>query len=478
MVTAALAVSLCGQSKDAQKPAPAGEDLLITTPDGSRFLLRPDTVHFAAPVVHWVTLVPTGPEEDPVGAEGLARAIVRASLDGSGDTGSLDADREIEALETLDALERRGISNRRAEQRATEAERSAARAVAASLGIPDAWRRALARAGASDVELREIDGASLIHVALPTDALTDVALLVRERRERPLLRGLREQFEQVRAELLASAATATGKMAREILGLTFPGAADARPILAEPRVVTRAEAVAEFMAIHCPSRGLHVLTGGFDREQVASVLRAVFAQSQIGPTADPPAPVPSESRGQRSVLPGVGDDGVSIAWPMPDADPAMVVAAAEWLAGGHDSHLASALRGAGFGDVQVSYKVDMPARARPGLLVVQVVAARPNPKNPDLESTLATILDHAAERGPAGPEVTRVELRLRVMALSWLRAPRESSFALAELVGLRNRRLDTLDADPPRPSAADLIAVLEKLRAQSQRTLVVAQEGR
>ncbi len=320
--------TLGAQTPGAQTPPPAqtqGSEparssapfQLFDAPDGSRFILAPDPVWFRPPIVHWVTLVPTDLADDPNGAEGLGRAIVRASLDGSAATGSLDPGRESDALDALDALERKALASGARSGTASEAELRVARATASALGLPDPWRRELARAGAADLELRELDGASLIHVAVPTDGLREVALLIRERRENPLLRDLRHHFEAVRDELRTASDSASGRMQRDILGSAFPGAATARPIAATSRIWSRAEALAVFAAIHHPSRSLHVLSGSFEPSRVLDLLRTAFANSALPPVAPPPPPSPAEAQARRSELPGGPDQAVAIAWPAP-----------------------------------------------------------------------------------------------------------------------------------------------------------------
>lgn len=480
LAAACVAAAATLFAQDPPKPAPPVREqpfLDWRAPDGSRFVLIPDRAGYRAPVVHWVTLVPTDPADEPSGAEGLARAIVRASLDGSGGSGSLDSARESEALDRLDDLERRILAARRRGEQPPETELRTTRAATAALGVPDAWRRSLARSGATDVELREIDGASLIHVASPTESLREVALLVRERREAPLLRDLRRTFDTVRAEFRVAADSPGGRLQRDLLGAAFPGIAAARPISEHPRLWTRSEALALFGAVHHPTRGLHVLTGGFDAQRVRELLAAVFTDTRLPPTAAPPPPAPSEARARRAVIPSTDAQAIAFAWPQPAGSPEIVLAAAEWLAGGRMSRIAAGLRGAGLGEVEVSYRVPFPVQARPGVLVVQVIAEAANPRNAELEKLVAELLLNAATTGPSGAELARLRSRASNRASSWSIGTRDAGFVVAEHAGLHGRDVATLFLEfvPPESDALKTIAAqLER----APRTVVALQVTR
>lgn len=464
-----------------QEPAPKREAAppweAWTAPDGSRFVLVPDTAWFGPPVVHWVTLVPTDPADEPVGAEGLARAIVRASLDGSAGTGSLDGIHESEALERLDQIERKVIAALQRGEQPPETELRTTRAATAALGVQDAWRRSLARAGVNDLELRELDGASLIHLAMPTESLRDVAVLVRERREQPLLRDLRRSFDAVRAELRLDSAAAAGRMQREILGAAFPGIASARPLAVHPRVWTRGEALALFATIHHPSRGLHVLTGAFDPTRVRELLKLVFADTQLPPVATPPAPAPAEARNRRAVLQSDGATGLAIAWPQPKGPPELQLAVLEWLAGGRTSRLAGGLRGAGLGEVELSYRFPFPAQARPGVLLLQVIAEPGNPKNDRLEALVNELLQSAATNGPTPNELVRIRARLRQRMTGWTNGTRDAAFVIAAQVGLEGRDPALLFREPPEPTREAMLAIAQELEG-APRTVVALQVSR
>ncbi|MGE3879164.1 MAG: hypothetical protein AB7I19_08910 [Planctomycetota bacterium] len=479
IAAACLAVLNLALGQDAKPSAPRPAPFTrVTTPDGSDFVLVRDGRQYAAPVVHWVTWIPTGPDEDLVGAEGLARAVVRASLDGSASTGSIDGDREQAALDKLDELQRLAASATGIRASEIAEDIPATVAAAAALGIPDAWRRALARAGALEVELEEVDGASLLIVTFPTEALPEVAVLQWERREEPLLRGLREHFVAVRESMRAAAESPSGRMIAEVLGATFPGAAAARPLATEPRVFSRNEALNQFRAIHHPSRCVHVLSGGFDPEVIQQVLTAVFAATKLPATAPPPRPTPAASLGRHSVLAGGTQYGVAIAWPLPaGVAPATMRATADWLAGGRSSLLAAGLRGAGLGDVSVRYVLPLPDRAEPGLLLLEILGELRHPRGEELEPTALKLITAAAQRGPTGGELSRVHAHGLVESSGWRASPRATALAAARAAAAGPAALDAAFAAVQWPGGEELKDAAARLEASPQRTVVVLKGG-
>ena len=93
----ALAAALLGttaviaQSPTSKAPTPE----MFRSPDGSRFVLVPTG---GPPQVHWAVATPAGAAEDPDGLQGLAAAVLAASLGGTWTSGSVDAAAERATL--------------------------------------------------------------------------------------------------------------------------------------------------------------------------------------------------------------------------------------------------------------------------------------------------------------------------------------------------------------------------------------------
>ena len=289
----------------------------LTTPDGTRFLLVPDSDPARSPVVHWVHLTPAGYREDPIGLEGLTQATARASLNGTIDLGSLNWRLEEPLLRRLDDIERRiAALEARGEPRDQLLEQAASE-VRKELGkVADrfAWQRAIRRAPSIEVHISETDEASLLVVTTTPAALVRVAGLILARREAAQLRGLRPLFRQVRAELARQSAGTRAAMRREVLGLAYLGDVLGRPLREHPAPFTRSQALDLYRATQHPTRTYHVLTGGFDLEQVARILEKIFVETRI---ERPPAQQPLVEQGSRqrlSVIPSASLEALSIGY--------------------------------------------------------------------------------------------------------------------------------------------------------------------
>ena len=177
------------------------------------------------------------------------------------------------------------------------------------------------------------------------------------------------------------------------------------------------------------------------------------------------------------MIPSADAHAIAFAWPQPAGSPEIVLAAAEWLAGGRMSRIAAGLRGAGLGEVEVSYRVPFPVQARPGVLVVQVIAEAANPRNPELEKLVAELLLNAATTGPSGAELARLRSRASNRASAWSIGTRDAGFVVAEHGGLHGRDVATLFLEfvPPESDALKTIAAqLER----APRTVVALQVTR
>src|SRR5688572_31338871 len=88
----ALAAPFASAANAQASPAPA-PPVVLTTPDGSRFVL---VVEPAMPHVHWAVATQADGRDDPPGLPGLTQAVMKASLGGTWHTGSRDVAKERE----------------------------------------------------------------------------------------------------------------------------------------------------------------------------------------------------------------------------------------------------------------------------------------------------------------------------------------------------------------------------------------------
>jgi len=313
----------------------------FTAPDGSRFVLVPDA---AAPAVQWALATPADTADEPPGLEGLAVAVVRASLGGTWTTGSADPARERAALEALDRASAELLAtplDAAVRQRFADCD-----AAVRQLGDPAAYQRVLATLPAHRLEVVARDGYSVLVLTTVAQAIGAVGARLVERREQQALRGLGSAWlhEVVARQGLYDVDPAAAVRA-ELLALAMPDHPASRAAERAGRgMPNRAQALAVFGATQHPSRGVHVLVGDFDPADVRPVLERTFAATALpAPAAAAPPVRPIQSL-RRSTVPGVRVPMVALAWVLPDpGDPFVLAAAARWLGGGPDSSVGRAL---------------------------------------------------------------------------------------------------------------------------------------
>jgi predicted Zn-dependent peptidase len=427
---------LVGQAPTGSAPgaeALAEGQRLIRTPDGSRVLLHPTG---GPGTIYWVVVSPAGPREDHEGHEGLAAAVVRASMSGTTRVGSRNRATENDLLARVDEHERRSAVLRRAGQvipddllNELRQDASQAEAIADRL----AWERSLRLAPAGGSRLSFLADAVLLHLAVPIESLSRVAGLLLVRREEPVLRGVHDELRAVRLELRNAAVAEPWTAVREELrALAYRAHPYARLGFDDPYAfapLARAQALDTFRQTQRPDRVVHVLTGGFDPELVAQTLQRVFTATAL--TAEPleaPKPI-GVLRGARTsqVEPGKLA-GVAIAYqPPPGADPDVVAVATKWLAGGEESFLARALFAKGLRCGLVRGTYPFPGAAAP-LVLVEVGVDPQDAKDPARTRRLFSEVDAALDEA----------VRVRV-------APEEIAVARGALLAERARQCASPD---------------------------------
>lgn len=343
----------------------------FTAPDGSRFVL---VVEPSMPHVHWAVATWADGRDDPPGLDGLTRAVMRASLGGTWQTGSRDPVRERQALERLDAVWQQAGSSPEAPG-FVEFQRCADEA----LEFADllAFTRVLATLPADRPELVARDGAMVLVLTTLPAAIADVGRLLVERREDQALRELPRCWQaEVEARAGGGNADPASALHSELLAMALPDRPAARAAeragTAAPR---HAQALAVWAATQRPERTVHVLLGGFDTEAATAALNATFAATALpAHTPAPSAPARPLAGMRRSVVPGVSPPALAVAWVLPaDADRTVLAAAAAWLAGGPDSRLGQELLRSGRTTAKVQCHAPWPtAGADGGLLVIEI----------------------------------------------------------------------------------------------------------
>ncbi|MCK5945307.1 MAG: hypothetical protein KAI24_25180 [Planctomycetes bacterium] len=373
--TALLALALASspatqQAAEPAAPEPARPQALptssFTTPDGSRFVVIRDE---GIRQVHWAIASWSDGRDDPPGLAGLALATMHASLGGTWQTGSADAEAERAALQALDEAWQIKMSDpTNAANNAALLERDAA---AAALGDTRTFRRVLAALPAQRPEVVERDGVAVFVLTTVEPALAELARLVVERREQQVLRGLARAWLPTVIERAAEHARhPRRRLHAELLALVMPlspviGQLEQPPMLA-PR---RAQAIATWQASQHPTRTVHVLYGDLDPERARATLQQAFATTSLpAPPARPALPVRPLQAQRRSIVPGMPAESVSMAWVLPaDVDPTVLDVACIWLAEGRRAYLPTSLRKQRKA-LTVDCVAPWPIGERPGLL--------------------------------------------------------------------------------------------------------------
>jgi predicted Zn-dependent peptidase len=369
-----LQIALCA-ALSAAAPAQGPAVEAFTTPDGSRFLLAPDPA--APPLVHWAVGAMHASDLDPPGALGLSRSVLRASLAGTWQHGSVDAAAEAKTLEALDMLLAqtwRDHGHPESWPEAVRARVEPAREAVRALGDPAAWRRAVVSIPATEPLVLEEGGITVLQVSTAAHSLPRLATLLLDWRENVTLRSFHDVWQDTVSDLADQRQSPTGRIRREVLGSTFLGSAAARGIDRRASFVPSAEARQQFARVAHPLRTVHVLAGGFDPTEVKALLTKVFRFTMLPTPSLPAAMRPAEARERRSVLPSDdGSRGVALAWPIPeDATPVEIDAVAALLDGTDFSFLPRWADETG--DVTFRVHAPFPRNARPGLILVEAFA--------------------------------------------------------------------------------------------------------
>lgn len=336
----------------------------IRTPDGSRFLLLPTG---GTDLVHWSLASPAGPMEDPLGHEGLAIAVLDASMAGTWRTGSKDPAAEQRALAAFDRVLTSGGTPNAA---------AVASAAAAQLSDARAYLRVLAAAPAIEVVHGERSGCGLLTLTTTNAGIERVAALLVERREQNALRTLQFAWQ---ARVAALAARGAGDplagLRAEAWALAFPGHPLGRMGERAAAVTDRDKATELWLQTQRPDRTVHVLTGNFDPKVVQAVLNRTFAVSALGNEPWTPAPLPRPLAAERrSALPGVAVPACVIGWRLRgDEDPEALAQLALWLASGPESCIGRAIRAENLPAPVLRCETPSPAGIAGGLLLIEAV---------------------------------------------------------------------------------------------------------
>jgi predicted Zn-dependent peptidase len=428
-LTALLGTVIAGAR--AQAPA-AGANahaavVAFTAPDGSRFVLVPHAV----PVVHWAVATFVDASDEPRGLEGLAATTARASLGGTWQTGSADVEKERQALANLDeawqaALHRPGDA-------AAAAQVSQSAEVAAGLGDSAAFRRVLAAMPAHRPEVVDRDPVCILVLTTLPDAIGDVGRRLVERRDQQALRDLQTMWmADLRRRTANHLADPMAAVRAEVLALALPNHVTARSLeQPQPRVPTRAEAMATFEATQHPDRTVHVLLGDFDTAAVKETLSTVFAaapsRKDERPATLPPRPFQSL---RRSTVPGVKMPMVALAWVLPPIDDRFVLeAAALWLGGGLDSRIGQELQRGGRSKASVQCRAPWPRTVDGASLLLLEVT---DPDGTDQLSDLVMAAVRTAVAAAPSPDSLRPVLA--AMQRRWCTLTDDSRQLALELV--------------------------------------------
>lgn len=343
-------------------------------PDGSRFVLLPCD---GPATVDWVVATPDRSSDEPAGSQSLVFASAMASMRGTWRTGSLDAVAEPRVLAALDAAlsaHTAALGLGKAQRAATAEQLQRARAAAAALCDPLAFRRVLAGAPAVEASIGTASGCVQFACTTTPEGIGRVAELLVERREQCALRGLDAEFSVLQG--LATQRWERDPMAplrAEALALAFAGyplaRVSGRPADLPPDRLT---ALAVWQHTQRPDRSVHVLVGNFDPQQVRPVLEQAFARTELGrePIAARP-PLPPLLATRRSTVPANGEAACVVGWQLSGSeDDDALAAVARWL-GDDAGWLRQQLQKRGRTGVQVTCRSHWPDPTGPGLFLIE-----------------------------------------------------------------------------------------------------------
>ena len=372
---------LCGIAI-ATSIASAQSAIDFRTSDGTFFVLVPAS---GAAIVHWTVATPIGPQVDPASTPGLAAACAQASLRGTWDIGSLDADRERKALAELDEAETivdiapslSGTAAEPARRAELLARVAQLRSVADALCDPLAFRRVLATAPARNVRLRFDQDTAILSLTTTPLGVTAVARLLYNRRESQALRSVRQDLAQLQQEATTEwDRSPMAPLYAETLALAFPSHALARagdrPSIGGFR---RQLALEVFAKSQHPRNTVHVLTGSFDVTALKSALEGIFTTTALQqPEVLQKAAPRAQAAVRRAMVPGAKRPAALIAYSLPAGlDATSVATVAQWFAGGDDSWLGRELVRSGRKTATVAVRAPWPESAATGLLVIEVM---------------------------------------------------------------------------------------------------------
>jgi predicted Zn-dependent peptidase len=464
----AVASMLLAAAASAQQGA---ANLDFRTGDGSRFVLVADA---AAAAVNWAIATPAGSEADPPGMDGMAAALVEASLNGTWRTGTADPAAERAALQALD----RAIANSAALPRDSKpptgpSDVDRAGLVLQLLGDPQAFRRVLAAVPAVDLEVSESLQAAVLTLTTTAASIEAVGRLLVERREQFAMRGaFRSYITHNATSAQIWDADPFNQLRAEAAALAFPGLqrarAGQRPVFTVPTLAAIEEC---WHSTQRPDRSVHVLVGNFEPATVRSTLERIFAVTALPAWQPRPEGAPRPLGAvRRSVVPGLAHPACVLAWQLPDAADATVGdVAAHWLASGGDSWLHRELQRAGRAPATSSARSPWPPGPGPALFVVEVSENKGDART--LADVCLQLCRKAGDTPPTAAELERVQAeRLQ----TWEAATRDGHVFAQQMA---TRLLDDPKALVGPPTAATAEDVQRWLRELTARNPVVI-EGR
>ena len=395
--------------------AAVGQDQakLIQTDDGSRFLLLPRQTR----TVRWVSLHPTSGE--PIGLQGLALAIARASM-----------------------------------------QRSA--------GL--AWERDLRRAPATGSRLVHAPGYLGIATSFPPGSLHRVAQLLAERSRRESLPSVGTHFiaaRQERGAILGS--TRHLGMLRRLLESSQSSAALQSTFAAHgPAELSGQTSMKFYRDSYAPENTLHVICGGFDPVTAEADLRQVFSRSdRLVETVEEQPPILIAAPVIPQETPVDAMDTFLVGFQTPSQAPAEMLV--HYLAIDGYAMLIDPLRSAGHSQVRIRCYTPLPG----GILVLEITKLGTevdlaSPVLADLQQTLAAII----EQTPQETQVEQVRAALQASRTRELKSPEGLALMLARRWAVTEAApTGTLEDEPVTASALRELAL--KVLSPSNATLIL-----
>jgi predicted Zn-dependent peptidase len=438
----------------------------FTLKNGMKFIVLE---RHEAPVASFLTYADVGDADDPKGQTGMAHLFEHMAFKGSKNIGTTDAQKEIIALERVDAVflalrdERR--NGRKADPvrlKQLEEELSKVQEEAGKFVTQGEFGEAIERAGGQGLNASTAEDATNYFFSLPSNEMELWFYLESERFLDPVLREFYKEKNVVMEERRLSVESApVGKLVEEFLSVAYKAHSygiSGIGHMTDLQSISRADAEAFFKKHYAPSNLISVVVGDVDPKRVQQLAETYFGRIPSRPKPDSMDTVEPPQEGERRVsLQLQAQRLILIGYHKPDIndpDNAVYDAIGSLLSEGRSSRLYRSL----VRDKRVSVDTGgfpgFPGQKYPGLFLFYAFVA-PGKTNDDAEKALDTEIERLKNDLVTAAELDGVKRRARANLVRSLEDNSNMGLQLSSWQALtgdwRNlfRQLDKINAVTP-----------------------------